>query len=75
MPTPRKDHNLVMLADGHVLAVGGHIDCEGIDCDPPEDESDNICGDCEPALQAIWIDPNASSPFWEPLASMTIARG
>lgn len=65
MVEARKDHNLVLLPNGFVLAVGGQV------CDYPCDQ----CLNCDPVLRAEWIDPNLENPEWTLLAEMDVPRG
>ena len=61
----RRNHNLVVLPDGKILAVGGENNCTPQPCDP--------CS-CDSVLPAEVFDPNAPEPMWTPWAEMTIPR-
>ncbi len=62
MEEVRRRHNLVVLPDGKVLAIGGEQQ------DPPGS------GDFIPVLAAEWFDPDEAFPAWRPLAQMTRPR-
>ena len=62
MVQPRRRHNLVLLPDGKILAIGGEQE------DPPGS------GDFVPVFAAEWFDPNEAFPAWIELADMTRPR-
>ena len=62
MEEVRRRHNLVLLPDGKILAIGGEQE------DPPGS------GVFVPVFSAEWFDPDPLDPHWEPLAVMTRPR-
>ncbi|MEE9129336.1 MAG: galactose oxidase-like domain-containing protein [Phycisphaerales bacterium] len=62
MKEVRRRHNLVLLPDGKILAIGGE------QADPPGS------GDFVPVFDAEWFDPDAPEPMWQRLAAMTRPR-
>ena len=62
MEKVRRRHNLVLLPDGKILAIGGENNCLPPPCEP--------C--CDPVFAAEWFDPVLE--MWLPLAAMTRPR-
>ena len=60
MVQAKERHNLVMLPDGKILAIGGQLDGEPYDI---------------PIMAAEWFDPDPLDPHWEQLAVMVRPRG
>ncbi|MEE9130906.1 MAG: galactose oxidase-like domain-containing protein [Phycisphaerales bacterium] len=60
MVNEKERHNLVMLPDGKILAIGGKVDGEPYDI---------------PIMAAEWFDPDPLDPHWEQLAVMVRPRG
>lgn len=61
MQNARQHHNLVLLPDGKILAVGG-------------EQFDEITQTWSTVFAAEWFDPNDVPPMWDELAPMTVPR-
>ena len=60
MENEKRRHNLVMLPDGKILAIGGQVDGFPFDI---------------PIMAAEWFDPSDLLPMWAGLAEMVRPRG
>ncbi len=61
MEQSRHRHNLVLLPDGKILAIGGR-------------QWDEVEMEWVPVLPAEWFDPDPLDPHWQALAAMTRPR-